>query len=232
MLENQQSQLIDALQEMYRCMQNGHGCIGPPVQKPSHGISFTNEILEHLRLIKQEDHSTCQSFQDDPNLQNSEHIACGIAMVEKEIPEGRTYRATPSAYELLPPKTEFSNSIHTSNFPPTPDESPPPNCIKKAPQNEAHPHHQVATQLQSAWSTPTPEFATGTDFISQYDLPKVGNLTGFTSFANQIDYEQTIPSVIYPILANGESICVMVTPKALSSEWQSESFDYTDDGLQ
>ena len=228
MLENQQSQLVDALQEMCKRMQSGHGWPGSPLGKTSHGISLANEILENARLLKLEDNDTSVNFHEDRHTENSEHRASGDRTNASKNPQPGTYRTISPAFELLPSKSEFSKLFPPSDFPPTPDESPPLQSSRTVTQNEALQYSHPATQPELAWSREPSKAADPVDVISQYDSSEMGNNTAFTSFVVRMDNEQMAPTVINPIFANGTPHCVIVSPKALCREWPPEDSDYAD----
>ena len=66
MLEQQQLQLINGLQELYRMATTGQGWEGPLLIEHSGGRPLTHDILNSLGVLHQEPNSPSDSFEDDP----------------------------------------------------------------------------------------------------------------------------------------------------------------------
>lgn len=67
MLEQQQTQLVACVREMYRLLQNGERWPGEPLRLAHHGQPLTHDILERLNLleVKGEGGSTHNGFEED-----------------------------------------------------------------------------------------------------------------------------------------------------------------------
>ena len=226
MLENQQSELVDGLQELYKRMQDGHSWVGSPLKTTGNAISSTNEILEHLRIMKVEDSKTNVDFQDDLKPQHPKLVVGEAAMMERESQHGSTSLAPFPAYELLPSQSGFPKCAPTGDFPPTPIESPPLQSFRPVAQHEVESYFHAATQQIPAWSTHVPGFANGKQFIGQYEAPTVVNGRDFTPCTIQMDYEQAAPSLVSIRQVNDMPHSLMIGPKASSPECQPEDSEY------
>ena len=109
MLENQQTQLVSGLQELYKRMQNGQGWTGAPL-KESGGVPLTHDILERLGALKQEGHNTSDTFEEDLNALQQRLIASGATMMQREAShDGSSESAASPAYDPAPQHTHFTN---------------------------------------------------------------------------------------------------------------------------
>ena len=106
MLENQQSQLVTGLQELYKLTQNGQGWIGSPLKESSHGAPLTHDILERLGALKQDGHATGEMFEEDLGAMQQRLIANGAGFMARDASSDSDSDAGQSPlFEPLPQKT-------------------------------------------------------------------------------------------------------------------------------
>jgi hypothetical protein len=132
MLENQQSQLVTGLQELYKRTQNGQGWIGSPLKETSHGAPLTHDILERLGALKQDGHSTGDVFEEDLTLMQQRLIANGAGFMARDTSSDSDSEAGQSPmFEQMPQKPVFSDPFAMHSFPPTPpNQSPYPQAAR------------------------------------------------------------------------------------------------------
>jgi hypothetical protein len=135
MLENQQSQLVTGLQELYKLTQNGQGWIGSPLKETSHGAPLTHDILERLGALKQDGHATGDVFEEDLGVMQQRLIANGAGFMARDSSSDSDSEAGQSPmFEQLPPKPVFSDPFAMHGFPPTPpNQSPYPQAARTVP---------------------------------------------------------------------------------------------------
>lgn len=68
MLEQQQTQLVNGLQEMYRRITNNEGWKGEPLDTVPHGYPLTHDILERLDALSIDGHHSPDRFEDDTEI--------------------------------------------------------------------------------------------------------------------------------------------------------------------
>ena len=142
MLENQQSQLVSGLQELYKRTQNGQGWIGSPLKETNHGAPLTHDILERLGALKQDGHAAEEKFEEDTNLMQQRLIASGAGYMPREVssPDSDSEAVESPMFDPMPQKPPmFTDPFAVNGFPPTP------------PNQSPYPHiaRTVGTKLQS-----------------------------------------------------------------------------------
>ena len=199
MLENQQTQLVAGLQELYKRTQNGQGWTGSPLKETSQGLPLTHDILDRLGALKQEGQNTSEGFEEDLNALQARLIANGASMMQREPSHDGSSDSAPSpAYEPMS-KPSFTNPFSLSQFPPTPpNHSPYPQ--RAVPQAKSHTYPQVAAQSNLSWSTSMPEFEENMDFSNQYDSPMMDNNMDGITFPPHMFHDQLAPTTINPFL--------------------------------
>ena len=127
MLEQQQAQLVAALQELYKRAINGQGWQGALLTESTNGNPLTHDILERLGTLKQEGHGSGDMFEEDLSVIQQRLIASGSGFMQRaESPEGSddlhspildtASTRQPSFIDPFPPRT---------HLPPTPPEDGP-----------------------------------------------------------------------------------------------------------
>lgn len=135
MLENQQSQLVSGLQELYKRTQTGQGWTGSPLKETSHGAPLTHDILERLGALKQDGHSTGDVFDEDLTSMQQRLIANGAGFMARDNSSDSDSEAGQSPmFEQMSQKPVFSDPFSMHGFPPTPpNQSPYPQAARTVP---------------------------------------------------------------------------------------------------
>ena len=190
MLENQQSQLVTGLQELYRRVQNGQGWVGSPLKETSHGGPLTHDILERLGALKQGNHNEGERFEEDLVAMQQRLISNGAGYMQRSsFSDSDSETDQSPVFEQMPPRRpEVMSSFAGPNpFPPTPSASP----YMRSASTSSGPSHlrfsQSATQQsamnpvllqRSTWTQPTVGFDDNMDFINQFEtMPQLENLS-------------------------------------------------------
>ncbi|KAI5287351.1 hypothetical protein KEM54_006050 [Ascosphaera aggregata] len=125
MLEQQQSQLVAGLQELYRRMREGKGWPGEPLQNLSNGHPLTHDILERLGALKPAKGSEeVPTFEEDLTAVQRKLIASGAGFMPRDTTSDFGSEGAPSP--TIPTSNPFGvNDITyptsgTMSFPPTP----------------------------------------------------------------------------------------------------------------
>jgi len=126
MLENQQSQLVTGLQELYKRTQNGQGWIGSPLKETSHGAPLTHDILERLGALKQDGQATSDVFEEDLTMMQQRLIANGAGFMPRDNSSDSDSESGHSPlFEQMPQKPMFTDPFSMHGFPPTPPNQSP-----------------------------------------------------------------------------------------------------------
>ncbi|KAI5293367.1 hypothetical protein KEM52_005612 [Ascosphaera acerosa] len=125
MLEQQQSQLVTGLQELYRRTRLGEGWPGEPLQDMPNGHPLTHDILERLGALKPAKGShEVPTFEEDLNLVQRKLIASGAGFMPRDTASDFGSEGAPSP--VIPTSNPFGVSEITyptsgaMSFPPTP----------------------------------------------------------------------------------------------------------------
>jgi len=191
MLENQQSQLVTDLQELYKRTQNGQGWIGSPLKETSHGAPLTHDILERLGALKQDGHATGEAFEEDLNLMQQRLIASGAGFMPRDLSSDSDSEAVESPmFDQMPQMpqkpTLFTDPFSLNSFPPTPpNQSPYPQTARTVPskmQSYSQPHRdQIGMNLnlhqRQSWGPSSGGFddSMDLDFMAGFDGTSFGN---------------------------------------------------------
>ncbi|KAI9891605.1 MAG: hypothetical protein M1814_002539 [Vezdaea aestivalis] len=96
MLEQQQSQLVSGLQELYQRTQNGKGWTGKPLKDSGSGHPLTHDILESLGALKYEPSSRQMSFEEDLESMQRQLFGNGALAMRRQSSEGS--ESSPSVF--------------------------------------------------------------------------------------------------------------------------------------
>lgn len=197
MLENQQTQLVAGLQELYRRLQNGQGWSGSPLKESGAGVPLTHDILDRLGALKQDGHNTSDLFEEDLNALQQRLIANGATMMQREGSHDASSESAPSpaSFDSMQQKMHFTNPFPSQQYPPTPpNQSPYPQSARTAMPLKSHTYPQpgVVPHSNLSWSTTVPEFdESNMDFINQYDSPMIDTSMDMQQFAPHMIHDQT-----------------------------------------
>jgi hypothetical protein len=133
MLEQQQTQLVAGLQELYSRLQRGESWPGQPLREASGGHPLTHDILERLDLLNSpsENGSNYEGFEEDCNQLQRKLIERGApytrrrASISSDSEHGHassnsSYNGTPTTRSFA-----FDGPFARNNAPPTPPMNSP-----------------------------------------------------------------------------------------------------------
>jgi len=206
MLEQQQSQLVAGIREMYRRLQNGDDWPGAPLQDYE-GYPLTHDILERLDVLHMTGENPIKSegFEDDFNRLQERLLEGGAGYVhhhhragsvssdsEPGLSHADSPRDTPTSRSL----SSFSESLNRKKRDsPDPQRRPQSNRIA-VPNKRRHfappeIHHTDADSLQ-LWQEP---------WVMQ--SPEVDNLdASLFSASSASPYDATLSGLYNPLLVN------------------------------
>ena len=128
MLEQQQSQLVVGLRELYSRLQSGQGWPGQPLRETQNGHPLTHDILERLDLL----HSTSESgnnyegFEEDCNRMQQKLLDGGAPYTHRRgsVSSGsdHSHTSSSSSYGGIPTTKSipYSDPFARHKAPPTP----------------------------------------------------------------------------------------------------------------
>jgi len=133
MLEQQQSQLVAGLRELYTRLQQGQGWPGAPLREAQGGHPLTHDILERLDLLhaSSDSGSNYEGFEDDCNRMQQKLLERGAPFSRRRgstssdsehdhTSSGSSYGGTPTT-KTMP----FTDPFVRHNAPPTPPMNSP-----------------------------------------------------------------------------------------------------------
>lgn len=133
MLEQQQTQLVAGLRELYSRLQRGESWPGQPLQESSGGHPLTHDILERLDLLQSpgDDKSHYEGFEEDCSRMQQKLVEGGApytrrrASVSSDSEHGHvspnsSYNGTPTTKSFA-----FDSPFARHNAPPTPPMNSP-----------------------------------------------------------------------------------------------------------
>ena len=133
MLEQQQSQLVAGLRELYNRLQTGQGWPGQPLREAQGGHPLTHDILERLDLLhaSSDSNGNYEGFEEDCSRMQQKLLDQGAAFthrrgsVSSDSDHGHTsssssYSGTPTTKSL-----SFADPFARNNAPPTPPMNSP-----------------------------------------------------------------------------------------------------------
>ena len=182
MLEQQQSQLVTGLQELYRRSQSGQGWVGDPLKEGDQGNPLTHDILERLGSLKQDGRTSNESFEEDLDQMQRSLIANGAGFMQREASSDGGSDDTPSPiFDQLHQKPLFTDPFAISRFPPTPpNQSPYPRSARMnsstkaqnlAQQTSMQSVMNPALLQQQAWNHSPVAFDDNMDFLNRFESP-------------------------------------------------------------
>ena len=126
MLENQQTQLVNGLQELYRIATSDQGWKGPSLNDAGLGRPLTHDILDSLGVLRSESRSNSGTFDEDLETLQQRLISDGADMVHpRESPEpDRDRVCCPVGFDLGGQAPHYRNPLGISQLPTPPMLSP------------------------------------------------------------------------------------------------------------
>jgi hypothetical protein len=185
MLENQQSQLVAGLQELYKRVQSGQGWTGSPLKETSHGGPLTHDILESLGALRQENHNESDGFEEDLSAMQQRLLSSGAGYMQRSNSADSDSETDQSpVFEQMPPRRpEMIDTFVSNRFPPTPPTTSPymrsastssaPGHLRFSPQSITPQSAMNPALLQrSTWAQPAQHglgFDDNMDFINRFE---------------------------------------------------------------
>ena len=125
MLEQQQTQLVNGLHELYKRVTTGRGWEGQILNDSGNGRPLTHDILSHLGVLQLEKSSPSLGFEDDVDTLQQRLMGDGPESMhrrdstdsEEEIKPGQTSQTSPID---IVPQSYFKKDMFTSPQLPTP----------------------------------------------------------------------------------------------------------------
>lgn len=196
MLENQQSQLVAGLQELYKRVQSGQGWAGAPLKETSHGGPLTHDILESLGALRQESHTESEPFEEDLSAMQQRLLSSGAGYMQRSNSADSDSETDQSPVfepmQMPSRRTEMMDTYAHNRFPPTPPTTSPymrsasassaPGHLRFSPQSITPPSAMNPALLQrSTWAQPSGQalgFDDNMDFINRFEtFSQLENLT-------------------------------------------------------
>ncbi|KAI9797949.1 MAG: hypothetical protein M1825_005672 [Sarcosagium campestre] len=202
MLEQQQAQLVNGLQELYRRAKSGEGWTGGPLKDNGFGHPLTHDILERLGALRQDSQESIDTFEDDPRVLQQRMFERGATpMLRNQSTSSDSEQGSASQFDS-PTSSVFSNQFDFGQAPPTPPTSSPfpGNVSAQTSFSTTSPFGQPSTvpsslnpaQLQrQSWGAPSPAFfgEDSFEFLQKYQAG-----AAFEAAAIQLN-RQSMPAV-------------------------------------
>lgn len=133
MLEQQQTQLVSGLRELYTRLQNGQGWPGAPLLESQGGHPLTHDILERLDLLhpSADGNINYDGFEEDCNRMQQRLLERGARYLQRRdsvsSDSDHGHASSPSSYNGTPTthSAPFSDAFARNNAPPTPPMNSP-----------------------------------------------------------------------------------------------------------
>lgn len=132
MLEQQQTQLVAGLRQLYSRLQKGESWPGQPLREASGGHPLTHDILERLDLLHpSSDSSNYEGFEEDCNRMQQKLLERGAPFTRRRgsvsSDSEHGHASSSSSYNGTPTTSSFAfdNPFARNNAPPTPPMNSP-----------------------------------------------------------------------------------------------------------
>ncbi|KAL8831651.1 MAG: hypothetical protein Q9170_005205 [Blastenia crenularia] len=181
MLEQQQAQLVNALQELYRRITNKEGWKGDLLDTSASGHPLTHDILERLDALRIDGHVSPDRFEENTEILQQKLLADGAVHIKRQLsPDSDSDEEdAPPKQQIPSPKRSLTGSyIRTSSqLPPTPPLHTPTTFFSDSPTtygstDSALPESMQLQIQQQYWNEPAMTYQEGLDFFpTVYDTP-------------------------------------------------------------
>jgi len=225
MLEQQQSQLVAGIREMYKKLLHGDGWTGSPLQDFQEGYPLTHDILERLEVLHMTGDNPVKSetFEDDLSRLQERLIEGGASYIRHRQSSLSTDSEPGLVHTESPHSTPTSQELHFSephsrkrSSPPTPLQShaaPSRMSSKKRHYNLATEFKQPEVDSMQLWQEPWT--AQSSELTNEIDLglfsPYDGSMSGI--------YD---PLTVNPLTAPALSTMAQAT----MGNWASQDPDF------
>lgn len=196
MLENQQTQLVTGLQELYKRLQNGQGWSGSPLKETNAGVPLTHDILERLGALKVDGHQSSEAFEEDLSALQQRLIANGASIMQREPShDGSSESAASPPYE---PRLNFTNPFPVSHMPPTPpNQSPYPQMARTTMPMKSNTYPQVSQHSNLSYTMMPGESDDGMDYLTQFDSSMLDQPLDMNNYSSQMFADVPAPNMFY-----------------------------------
>lgn len=218
MLEQQQTQLVAGLRELYRRLQSGEEWPGAPLQDAQGGHPLTHDILERLDLlhVPTDGPASHEGFEDDFDKLQQRLLDEGATYMRRRSSESSNsdHGANTASSKGTPPaeSRKSSHQFPRNGAPPTPPmNSPFPRQSqlsvpqKSLPQFSPNflqtPNLSASPMSQPTWIVDTPmvEDPLNIEYMSQFDGSLVGDMMPPMSFEQYQLSDMTVnPAIMVP----------------------------------
>jgi hypothetical protein len=225
MLEQQQSQLVAGIREMYKKLLHGDGWVGSPLQDSQEGYPLTHDILERLEVLHMTGDSPVKSetFEDDLSRLQERLIEGGASYIRHRQSSLSTDSEPGLAHTESPHGTPTSQSLTFSETYSRKRSSPPtPPQLHAAPSriSSKKRHYNLPTELKQ------PEV----DSMQLWQEPWV---TQSSELNNEMDislfspYDGSISGIYDPLSVNPLTAPVLSTMSQVTmGNWPTQDPDF------
>lgn len=213
MLEQQQSQLVAGLRELYRRLNAGEGWPGSALQEASNGQPLTHDILERLDLLhmQTENHGMADGFEEDTESMQRKLIESGASLVRRrgsissnsdhsnEHEHHSPLSHSPLSYDTPSSarSSQFSDAFPGHRAPPTPPTNnspfPRPTQLHHIVKSEGPTFPQMMQQgmvapafMRPTWQSQSPAIVNDDSMdLMTYESPMSYDQMMYPAFGNQ-----------------------------------------------
>ena len=170
MLEQQQFQLVNGLQELYKRLINHQGWKGSLLDVSANGYPLTHDILERLDALRIDGHLDCDRFEENTEVLQRKLRAGGAVPMQRQLSTGsdsaQDHISLPDASS---PKPLFNESFGPlgPHLPPTPPIHSPATGFTTSPTTYAEAELLMSTHMQPPqWAQPSITYDQNNGFLS------------------------------------------------------------------
>lgn len=190
MLEQQQSQLVTGIQELYKLTIEGGSWVGELLKDGTNGHPLTHDILERLGALKQDGHTSEEPFEENTEVMQQRLIANGAGPMQRQAsPDSGSEHAHSPLLDNTYKQSLPNDAFKVGSVPLT-----PPNDVSmyaptvNSQQMDYLPDSTMMQPMQTPssippsmlqWPAPVPNLDDNIDFLRKYDSPL--NLDTFSS---------------------------------------------------
>ncbi|KAL9600980.1 MAG: hypothetical protein Q9219_002802 [cf. Caloplaca sp. 3 TL-2023] len=185
MLEQQQAQLVNALQELYKRITNNEGWEGDILDNSLNGHPLTHDILERLGALRIDGHPSPGRFEENTDVLQQKLLADGAVHIKRQLsPDSDSDdEDVPPRKIHSPAKKSFTDSFlpRTNQLPLTPPVHTPSTFITDSPTTYT-PTDSILTDStrmqipQQIWSQSTITYEPSLDFYAPQIYDQSGQL--------------------------------------------------------
>lgn len=173
MLEQQQTQLVNALQELYRRLVNCEGWKGDLLDTAPNGHPLTHDILERLDALRIDGHLSPDRFEENTEMLQQKLLGVGAVHIKRQLsPDSDSCEdCSPPHQRASSPKRIMTDTFlsSTSQCPPTPPIQTPSTFISDSPTTYSSADSILSESMQlhmqqQLWTQPPVTYGPAMDF--------------------------------------------------------------------